>query len=190
MRRIAAWTAAALMGTAVLVGCSDGEAGSAADEPATPASTATEETSSPAATPEPSTESTTESTESSGAPTFDPTGSYCDVLASMNDSFGSFDPQRFDETVDQFRVIADAAPPEVADEWDLLVGVLAGLDEALADLGLSYADLADPESMADLDAQDAQRIAKLAERLTAGTEEAMATIQEHAGTECDVDLGG
>ena len=177
MRRIAAWTTATLLSIGVLAGCSDGEYDTAGEAPSAPVGGL------------PSDDAST----GLPAPTEpdDPVpagGDYCDLLRTAQDSFDQFDPEEFEATAALFRQIADAAPDEVAADWDQLLGALDALTTALDEAGLSFGDFADPEALATLDPETLQRISELAEQMESGTEEATTAIEEHALAECDVDL--
>lgn len=186
MRRIATWTAAAVLTVGALVGCSDGEYDAGGDQPTglptAPVPSTDLPTGLPTATPSETDPETPETpTEAAG-------GDYCDLLRDAQDSFETLDPTDFEATVETFRTIAAAAPPEVSAEWGQLVGVLDEFTSALEDAGLSFEDFSDPDALATLDPETLERIGSLAEGLDEGMQTATDTIEEHALSECGVDL--
>lgn len=125
------------------------------------------------------------------------TEAYCEDLRSAEEQFSSFDDgdaAQFEKAVATFRELGEAAPEEVADDWEAFLGAFDQLEAALEDAGIELSDLEQiqqgnlPEGVSP---EDLQALGAEIESLSDGTvEKAGDAIEEHAQTECDVDLSG
>jgi len=124
------------------------------------------------------------------------TEAYCDDLRGAADEFEAledFDPTALDDAIETFRDLADAAPDEVAAEWETMVGGIEDLEAAFAEAGLELSQLGEamagdlPEGVSQEDLQEV--FTQLQEIDSEELDAAGETISEHADTECDVDLG-
>lgn len=142
-------------------------------------------------------ESTAESAEeSTGEPDAE---AYCEDLRAAEDQFAAFDgttpdAQQFEDAIATFRTLGEESPEEIAKDWDVFLGAFDDLDSALADAGIEFGDLAAIQEGRLPKGVDQQALAELgAEIETLGgpqVEEASTAIEEHASSECDVDLSG
>jgi hypothetical protein len=85
--------------------------------------------------------------------------------------------------------LAEAAPPDIRDEWDQVLDVIDGLDQALDGAGVdaSMYDADDPPEGVTKDQQ--QAIARAADELaTAETVEAWEGVKQHAKDVCKTPL--
>lgn len=124
------------------------------------------------------------------------TEAYCEDLRSAEEQFSSFgdDAAQFEEAVATFRELGEEAPDEVADDWEAFLGAFDELEAALNDAGIELSDLEEiqqgnlPEGVSQ---EDLRALGTEIEALSDGTvEKAGSAIEEHAKTECDVDLSG
>jgi hypothetical protein len=91
--------------------------------------------------------------------------------------------------ISQLRDIGDDAPSEVADDWEVLVGGFDTFQQALEDAGLSLEDLADPQSMNNLDPKALQQLTQQLKSLDSKQfEQAGENISRHAEAECGFKL--
>ncbi|NED99484.1 hypothetical protein [Phytoactinopolyspora halotolerans] len=105
------------------------------------------------------------------------TGDYCELVQEMQDSFASSDnasPEQIEGAVGTFRNIADAAPGDIAPEWQ----TLADWVEAYSEI-----DSSDPEAWAEVE-NDEELV-----QLRADAEPASTSVEEHVQAECDITLG-
>lgn len=127
------------------------------------------------------------------------TDAYCEDLRSAEEQFTAFDEgtpdaEQFEDAISTFRSLGEEAPDEVGEEWEVFLGAFDDLETALEDAGIEFGDLAaiqggelpegvDPQALQDLGAE--------IESLGGDEiEQASDAIEEHASSECDVDLSG
>ena len=127
-------------------------------------------------------------------------GSYCDQLRAAKEDINSLtgdggtpDFAGFDEIIATMRELADDAPDEVADDWDVLTGGLDAITEALDDLGITLEELMTSMTTGQLPEgvtqEDLIAVGEELQELGGDEmEEAGDAISEHAKSECDVDL--
>jgi len=122
-------------------------------------------------------------------------GDYCDSIEDAKAEFGDIeggDFAGFDQAIDTVHELADDAPDEVADDWEVLEGALDDLVAALEKAGIELSDLeamSRGEMPPGLDPAKLQELA--ADMQDFGGEEletATDNIEKHAKDECDVDL--
>ncbi|MBM7506357.1 hypothetical protein JOE61_000171 [Nocardioides salarius] len=120
---------------------------------------------------------------------------YCAELADSVDelgALGSGGDVSFGEVADAFDQLGDAAPDEVAEQWETLNEGLAEVEDRLDEAGLSMDELdtmmsgeGDPEAdLEKLEAMGSALEGLEGEELDAAGEE----IEEHALAECDITL--
>lgn len=86
--------------------------------------------------------------------------------------------------------IADEAPEDLSDEWQVLLAAANGLRDAIASVGLEPGDFVDGQPPAATSAADRQTIAAAADRLSqADVVEAANGIEQHAKDICKLQLG-
>ena len=107
----------------------------------------------------------------------------------LSDRLADRSPTALLEAQPIFRDLAAEAPSDIADDWDVLLDAIDGLDEALADAGVDPAsyDPAKPPS----DLTDEQRAAierAAAELLNPRTQEAVAAVDQQARDVCRTPL--
>ncbi len=102
-------------------------------------------------------------------------GDYCDLIQEMDesDSLSSGDMQ--DGATDVFHDIADAAPDDIADDWQTVIEWA----EAFSEVDI---DADDPESLAEV--QNDEELTQL----RADAEPALVNVTQHMETECDISL--
>lgn len=122
-------------------------------------------------------------------------GAYCDSLTEADEVFGQIgagDVQGMDKAFDRLQELAGDAPSEIEDAWKVVDGAITEVRSALDDAGISFEDLANIKPGELPEGLDQEKLAALAADMQAmGTKEfaeATATIEEHAKTECDIDL--
>ncbi len=127
------------------------------------------------------------------------TETYCTQLKADKKYFNAFgggdiDPSQFDEALDRFHALADAAPEDIAQDWDVLDGTLSKVERALAEAGIKTEDLAGLQEGEVPKGVDMGKLAGLAPKLqelnSPELQDAAKAIQTHAKKECDVDLRG
>ena len=108
------------------------------------------------------------------------------------DDFEAADFSNFDEFTDRVEDLADDAPDEVKDDWEVLADAFDGFVDALDEAGLKPADL---EGLASGDIPEDVDMEALTEAMTEaqalGGEEfqkATENIEKHAKDECNIDL--
>lgn len=125
------------------------------------------------------------------------TETYCDQLEADAEYFKAFsgdgaDPSKLGDALDKFHGLADAAPDEVAADWDVLDGALSQLERALAEAGISTDDLAGLQNGQLPKGVDMADLAKLAPKVqelnSPELRESAEAIQAHAKEECGVTL--
>ncbi|MBJ7356068.1 hypothetical protein [Nocardioides sp.] len=121
--------------------------------------------------------------------------SYCDSLESIQKDFEDFeaaDFSNFDEFTDRVEALADDAPDEVKEDWEVLTKAFTAFVDALEEAGLEPADL---EGLANNELPEGVDMEALTEAMTEaqalGSEEvekATENIEKHAKDECNIDL--
>lgn len=96
-------------------------------------------------------------------------GDYCDLLADAQENVDlenadPTDPEALGQMTDAMKEIADAAPSEVSEDWTTMTDAFQAMVDADGDL-----TAIDPEALGDVE--------------TAST-----NIEEHAKSECDIEL--
>ena len=120
--------------------------------------------------------------------------SYCDELAAAQTEFDSLsqaDPTQIDEAFNTLQSLGTDAPEQVAGDWDVVRAGFDRVEQALADAGLTFEDLSNPQTLLELDQQTIQQLQQELQGLdTPQFDDALTSISEHAEQECGVDLGG
>lgn len=127
------------------------------------------------------------------------TDAYCEDLGAAGDQFAAFDSEQpsaeeIEEAISTFRDLGEQAPDEVSGDWDVFLGAFDDLESALEDAGIGFGDLADIQAGELPEGLDEQALQDLTTEIQSlGGEEidqASQAIEEHASSECDVDLSG
>ncbi|MCW2836745.1 MAG: hypothetical protein JWQ15_859 [Marmoricola sp.] len=123
-----------------------------------------------------------------------PGGDYCSALEAGNqqiaDMVGSGSPSALLSNLPLLRDLAEKAPSDLTDEWQVFIGALEALDGALDDAGVKPSDFKDGKPPAGLAAADRKLIADAAGQI--GTEDVVAAVSgiEQQGRDvCKVNLG-
>jgi hypothetical protein len=118
---------------------------------------------------------------------------YCETVAeqqrALSDRLADRSPTVLLDAQPIFRDLAAEAPSDIADDWDVLLDAIDGLDRALADAGVDPAtyDAAKPPS--DLTDEQRDTIERAAaELLNPRTEEAVAAVDQQARDVCGTPL--
>ena len=126
----------------------------------------------------------------------DSTEAYCESLEDAKadiDALDAGDPTVFASAVEKFREVADKAPKEVEDDWDVLLSGIEDIEAAFADAGLEMDQLGDVMTGDIPEGVDMEKLAGLGETLNdiSGEEmnDATEAIEEHADEECGITLG-
>lgn len=123
-------------------------------------------------------------------------GSYCDELAAAQTEFDSLgdantNPTQVDEAFNTLQSLGADAPEQVAGDWDVVSSGFDKIEQGLADAGLTFEDLSDPQTLVELDQQTLQQLQQEFQSLnTQQFDDALTSISEHAEQECGVDLNG
>lgn len=128
----------------------------------------------------------------------DASSAYCKDLGAAKESFESFesanpDPDQITAAFENFKSLADEAPPAVEADWKVIDGGITQAEDALGSIGLKISDLAEFRTGGDLPkgVTPQQLQEALGKLQTLGSEEfskAGDNIEEHAKSECDIDL--
>ncbi len=126
---------------------------------------------------------------------------YCDDLKAAKSDFAALesdtpDFKAFEDALDTFHELADAAPSEVEAEWKTMDKAFTALTDGLEDAGLSLEDLGTISSGQMPDGMTAEEVQKVMPELqktfeslsTDEVEKAGDKIEKHAKDECGVDL--
>jgi hypothetical protein len=126
------------------------------------------------------------------------TETYCAELKADTKYFRAFggggdvDAGLLGDAISKFHDLADAAPEEVAPDWDVLDGTLSEVERTLAEAGISTEDLAGIQSGELPKGVDVGKLAKLAPKLqqlnSPELRESAKAIQTHAKDACGVTL--
>jgi hypothetical protein len=128
-----------------------------------------------------------------GACSGDPQEAYCEKVedhqAALTEVAASDDTGSLLDALPIYRDLADAAPRDVAADWDQVVDGLAGLAEALDEAGVdpsSYDAEQPPAGLADRDREAIEAAAR--ELGSEATVDAMASVEQHALDVCGTPL--
>lgn len=167
-------------------GGDDGGSDAGGTESSSESSESPTEAESPAETPTP-----TESDEASPE-----SAAYCEDLSAAQEQFTTLsqgDVGQFEKAISTLRDLSDAAPSVVASDWEALLVPLNKLESALSRAGLKFEDLEGLSQGQIPRGVDPQQLQKLGTELqglaSAEVNEAGAAIEEHAASECDIQLG-
>ncbi len=118
---------------------------------------------------------------------------YCQAVTeqqrALSDRLADRSPTALLEAQPIFRDLAAEAPSDIADDWDVLLDALDGLDEALADADVdpaSYDPAKPPSDLTDEQRASIERAA--AELLNPRTEDAVAAVDQQARDVCQTPL--
>jgi hypothetical protein len=123
------------------------------------------------------------------------TETYCAELKADKTAFTAFsggdvDPGQIGDAINKFHDLADAAPKEIAPDWDLLDGTLSEIERGLAEAGISNEDLAGLQNGDIPKGIDVGKLTKLLPKVQElqGKEiqDAVASIRTHAKDACGV----
>jgi hypothetical protein len=123
----------------------------------------------------------------------DPYAAYCEVVEDNQEELtrivGEGGPDVLLRALPVFRELEDAAPPDIADDWQIVVTGLAALQAALDDAGVDPATY-DPEDLPDgVSDEERDRIAAAAQKLTGDeTVAAFAAVGQQARDVCKTPL--
>lgn len=144
--------------------------------------------------------SETEGTDTETSETAGSTEDYCTSLEDAKAQFETLegsDPDalgNFDDAFETLRGLGEAAPEEVAADWDTLIGGIDRIEQAVEDAGLTLDELAElasnPSALPEgVDIAKLQALGK--EMKTLDSKEFSAAgdaISKHAEAECDISL--
>ncbi len=125
------------------------------------------------------------------------TETYCEQLKADETYFTTFssgdvDPSQVGEAISRIHDLADAAPADIAPDWDRLDGTLSELERALAEAGISTDDLAGLQKGQLPKGVDMAQLSKLVPKVQAlnsqELQDAAESIRTHAKDECGVTL--
>ena len=112
------------------------------------------------------------------------------AFTAFSGSGGDVDPGQIGDAIDRFHELADAAPKEVQQDWDLLDGALSEIERGLAEAGISDKDLAGLQNGDIPKGVDVGKLTKLLPKVQAlqGKEiqDAVKSIRTHAKDACGV----
>ncbi|WP_372733477.1 hypothetical protein [Nocardioides sp.] len=100
----------------------------------------------------------------------DPYESYCESVSDhqreLTELLAPRGPDALLKALPVFRDLQDQAPPDIRDDWQIVVTGLSALDEAITAAGLDAANYDSENPPADLSTEDRERIEAAAARLT------------------------
>jgi hypothetical protein len=126
------------------------------------------------------------------------TETYCDQLKadkSFLDGFtgGDADPSQIKDAIKKFHALTDAAPEEIAPDWDVVDGAFTEIERGLAEAGISTEDLAGLQKGEVPKGVDVAKLTKLLPKVQAlqgkEVQDSVTAIRTHAKEECGVTLG-
>lgn len=122
---------------------------------------------------------------------FDSGPDYCAELGSAQGVFADDGTGRqLVADLPTYRRLGDAAPDDLGDEWQVLVGAITSLRDAIADAGITPGDYVDGEPPAGLSAADTAAIQAAASALSSPDVVAAAGgIDQQARDVCKIQLG-
>ncbi len=107
----------------------------------------------------------------------------------LSDRLADRSPTALLEAESIFRDLAAEAPSDIADDWDVLLDAIDGLDQALADAGVDPASYDPEKPPSDLTDEQREAIERAAaELLNPRTEEAVAAVDQQARDVCQTPL--
>lgn len=120
---------------------------------------------------------------------------YCDTLKDAQKDFEDFeaaDFSNFDDFTDRISQLADEAPDEVKDDWEVFEKAFQDFVDALDEVGLEPSDmeaLANGEIPDDIDPEALSGVMEEAQAIGGEEfEKASEAIEKHAKDECNVEL--
>jgi len=123
------------------------------------------------------------------------TDSYCDSLKDAKadiETLDAGDVAKFDEAFKTIHDLADEAPDEVKDDWEVLDGALSDMETALNDAGLKLSDLEGLQSGQLPEGVDQAKLAALGQKMqdiaSDEVQKAGDNIDKHAEDECGIKL--
>jgi hypothetical protein len=119
--------------------------------------------------------------------------SYCDAVHDHQSDLGSIvsrgDRAGLIAALPIFRDLRERSPDDVAEDWDLVVTRIEGLDDALADAHVDPATYDPKHPPADLDDADRAAIRRAAAQLAAAdTQDALTRVQQEVLDVCHTPL--
>ena len=123
------------------------------------------------------------------------TETYCAELKADKSAFTAFssrdiDPGQIDDAISRFHDLADAAPKEVAPDWDVLDGTLSEIERGLAEAGVSNEDLVGLQNGEIPKGVDVGKLTKLLPKIQElqgkEVQDAVTSIRTHAKDTCGV----
>lgn len=122
---------------------------------------------------------------------FDSGPDYCSELASAQDVFADDGTGRqLVADLPTYRRLSSASPDDLSDEWQILVGAISSLRDAIADAGITPGDYVNGEPPAGLPKEDLAGIRAAATALASpDVVAAAAGIDQQARDVCKIQLG-
>ncbi len=122
---------------------------------------------------------------------FDSGSDYCAELGSAQDVFADDGTGRqLVADLPKYRGLADAAPGDLRDEWQILVGAIASLRDAIVDAGIAPGDFVNGRPPAGLPEEKKAAIEAAASALSSpDVVSAAAGIDQQARDVCKIQLG-
>ena len=119
----------------------------------------------------------------------DPQEDYCAAVSDHQEELtevaASDDTGALFDALDTYDDLREQAPPDIADDWDAVIGPLRALEQALADHGVDPSSYAADEPPADLDDAGRREIEAAAREVgSERTVTAMAAVEQHALDVC------
>ena len=119
---------------------------------------------------------------------------YCDDLSAhrkeMADMVESTSPDALLSHLPMLHDLADKAPEDLTDEWQVFLGALDELDKTIKDAGVKASDFEDGKPPAGISDADREAIAQAAGQIRAEqVVEASAGIEQQGRDVCKVNLG-
>lgn len=119
---------------------------------------------------------------------------YCEQLRAdqqqIAEMIDSSSPSALLGELDLLRGLAEKSPDDLADEWQVFIEALDGLDQALDDVGVKPSDFVDGKPPAGLPAADRQEIADAAAEVSSeDVVAAVSGIEQQARDVCKLNLG-
>jgi hypothetical protein len=120
---------------------------------------------------------------------------YCDALTAEQEELTELAARESGDvltpTAEAFERLQAAAPDELRDEWDTVVGAYEVLVGTIQDVGVDPADYDADDPPDDVTPDEERRLVAAASALeSARVTDAIGGIEEHAGTVCEVSFSG